>query len=501
MELFFCGAEIGTWRNLLYDNDVRHVSMSYMGLRRRTKFTRPWVISEHFKEDTHLFLDSGGYTVNSEKGQDAYSTRDLKEIAAAYMAFISDNIDAVEFVSEFDASVLGQEWIEAMRTDFYDDLPDDKFMPVWHGDLGIDVLDNLCQRYARVGVPQVALGGRNLVPELNKLVRRYGTKLHGIAMTKPNDMAAVSWSSVASTSWLSPSQFGDTQVWVGNELKRYPKKYKDQARKRHRTLFNNIGFDAQKIEDDDRTEVLRLAIWSWNRLMDSLNDKERVTRLPDSPESDGVSSDAVPVDRPNETADNGVTTPGKAIAPRERARQGLPIMGLDTLKESYVEAGETKERDVPLVKIRSQSMRVCNGCFLATKCPAFEPGSNCAYDIPITIRTKDQMQALQNSLIDMQSQRVFLMKMAEDLEGGYADPNLSSEMDRLQKMIKIKADLEQDSFSVKFEAKGKQRADMGVLSRLFGQDAGRQARELPAGPVQADNVIQDMNVIDAEIEN
>jgi len=126
----------------------------------------------------------------------------------------------------------------------------------------------------------------------------------------------------------------------------------------------------------------------------------------------------------------------------------------------------------------------------------FLAGSNCAYNIPVTIRTKDQMQALQNSLIDMQTQRVMFMKMAEDLEGGYADPNLSSELDRLQKMIKIKTELEQDSFSVKFEAKGTN-GQAGIMSRLFGKEAGDSARALPQ-EISADRMIVEMDVVDVD---
>lgn len=499
--LYYGGAEISSWRTLLDNEGVDHVSLSYIGLRRRTKFKRPWLLSEHFPERQKIFLDSGAYTVNSAEAEEKYSLKDLRDIAAAYMAFVQQNIDRVEFVSEFDSRVLGSQWIAAMREDFYDDLPDDKFLPIWHADLGVEELDRLCQRYSRVGVPQTALGGRNLVPVLNNLVRQYGTKLHGVAMTKPAEMAAVPWDSVASTSWISPSQFGDTIVWTGKELKRYPKKYKEQARKRHRTLFTGNGFDAEKIEADDRTEVLRLSIWSWQQLMLSLDRGEAVTTSGSTLPEPVAETEGAAVVTSSEEARNGLTTPAPSpsTVARRSERHVLPVMGVDTLREKYIDdQQQQQEREVPLVVVRSESMRMCDTCFLAAKCPAFQPKSNCAYDIPVTIRSKDQVQALQNSLLDMQTQRVFLMKMAEDMEGGYADPNLSNELDRLQKMIKIKTELEQDSFSVKFEAKGTgDAARGGMLSRLFGNDAGEKARALPA-PVSADTAIVQMDVIDAQ---
>jgi hypothetical protein len=88
--------------------------------------------------------------------------------------------------------------------------------------------------------------------------------------------------------------------------------------------------------------------------------------------------------------------------------------------------------------------------------------------------------------------------MAEDMTGGYADPNLSGEIDRLQKLIKVKTELEQDSFSVKLEAKGNS-AQAGMISRLFGRDAGEQASALER-PIPADRMIeQGTGFIDAEI--
>jgi hypothetical protein len=175
-------------------------------------------------------------------------------------------------------------------------------------------------------------------------------------------------------------------------------------------------------------------------------------------------------------------------------------MGLVQEKETYTdpEDGVNKEREIPLLAIRSQSQRTCKTCFLAQKCPAYEADSNCAYDIPVEVKTKTQMRSLQDSLIEMQTQRVMFMKMAEDLTGGYADPNLSGEIDRLQKLVKVKTELEQDSFSVKVEAKGSG-AHAGMISRLFGKDAGEQAVSLDR-PVPADRMIESASgFMDAEI--
>jgi hypothetical protein len=177
-------------------------------------------------------------------------------------------------------------------------------------------------------------------------------------------------------------------------------------------------------------------------------------------------------------------------------------MGVNTMVEKVVGAdGQTVEESRPLLTVRSQSQRLCASCFLADKCPMFEDGANCAYEIPVEVKTKDQMQSLQNGLIEMQTQRVLFARMSEEISGGYPDPNLSSEMDRLQKMIKTKTELEQDGFSVKFEAKGRGGSEGGgILQRMFGAPAELTARALPA-PVSADAVAasQFSDIIDVEV--
>jgi hypothetical protein len=501
VHLFLGGSEIPGWRKMLAEEGVETVSLSYMGLRRRTKFTRPWLIEDNYLENQKVFLDSGAYTVN-KADDDKYSIGELKDIAAHYEAFVQQNIDSLHMVSEFDAVVLGREWIEARREDFYEDLPEDKFLPIWHSEWGVDELDKLAQRYKRVGVTQTDLDGRNLTPVLNEITRKYGTLLHGVAMTKPAEMAAVNWDSVASTSWLSPSQYGDTIVWTGRELKRYPKKYKDQARKRHRTLFTEAGFDADRIEAGENDEVLRFTIWSWQQLAASIDQHRPQEAQAVTTSAGGVLSSFSQMQGTEVGTEDGktlnpVTTPAVR---RDRPRTNLPVIGLVQEKEVYTdpEDGVNKERDIPLLTVRSQSMRACSSCFLSSKCPAFDQNANCAYDIPVEVKSKQQMQSLQNSLIEMQAQRVLFMKMVEDMTGGYADPNLSGEIDRLQKLVKVKTELEQDSFSVKLEAKGNG-GGAGMISRIFGRDAGEQMTALDR-PLSADRMIEaSTGFIDAEI--
>jgi hypothetical protein len=511
VRLYLAGGEVPSHRKILNEALAPHVAVSFLGLRRRVKFSRPWLLTDKFHADASLFVDSGAYTVNT-KDEDAYSQRDLKEMAAQYRDFVGTNFDRIEFVSEFDALPLGRAWIESQRESWTSEFGPDKFLAIWHPDWGIEALQEMARTYSRIGVPQTALGGRNLVPLLNSLVANHGVKLHGVAMTKVDEMQTVQWHSVASTSWISPQRYGDTIVWANNELKRYPKAYKEQARKRHRTLFERIGLDPAKIEEGDSTELLRLSMWSWRQLEEHINrhhgdnsggssyglfqilspelaaaqvqDGTKTVTTPGIEDTDPTDASGVSaVDSPPPETEHGGLSP----VPREKVP--LPVMGLGTLRSKVVgDDGTEEDVEVQVIGIRSESTRVCDSCFLASKCPKFEPGQTCAYDIPIQIKTRDQFKALQDSLLTMQTQRVLFMRMAEETEGGYADPNLSSEIDRLNKMIKQKHDIDEGVFSLRIDAKGTG-SGPGLLSRMFGNEASERARALPE-PVPADRAIE-----------
>jgi hypothetical protein len=492
MKLFFNGTEIPTYRNLLQAEGIKDVSLSYFGLRRRTKFTRPWKLEDKFDASANIFIDSGCYTINSAKEQ-KYSNEELEDIRSHYYRWVHSNIERVEYYTEFDANQLGGQSREETR-DNLRDIFFDKFVPLWSASDGLQTLYDLSEQFGRVGILQTSIGGRDLVPTLNSLASR-GVQLFGLSMTKPDIMAAVPWYSVASTSWLSPSQFGDTIVWSHNQLKRYPKKMKDQARKKERSVFMTNGFDVEKIEKDDSTELLRLSVWSWSQQVNAINRRS----------STGVTSPVIFDDDDNSEVEEdtvgGVLEKAQkrvpTATPRDPSqRRVIPFLDFDFDKEKRKnpETGEYEDVDVPKVKIRSSSMRICDTCFLATKCPMFEPGSTCAYDIPIVIRTKEQMTALMDSMVEMQAQRVIFMKMAEDAEGGYADPNLSSEIDRLGNLMKKKHDMEQEGFSLTVTAK--QSGQISMVDRIFGDIGNTQKLHELEAPQRADNYIEE--IVDAE---
>src|SRR3954463_1020558 len=105
-------------------------------------------------------------------------------------------------------------------------------------------------------------------------------------------------------------------------MKRYPARYKTQARKRHRTLITGAGFDADLIDADDATENLRLSLWSWRKQIDHISQRhgKAVTATTGTATSgnEEPASGAVAV-IPEEPGNEAATQP-----PAERVKKLLP---------------------------------------------------------------------------------------------------------------------------------------------------------------------------------
>lgn len=493
MKLYFGGSHLPTYRNLIKETGTPWSSLSYLGLRKRTNFNNPWNISKYFPDGHSLFVDSGCQVLNSAKEQ-KYTNEELREIADHYYGWVADNIDSIEIYTEFDALQLGNGFIEERR-DSVRELLFDKFVPVWHprGNVqsdGVADLNALGERFGKVGIAQTHLNGRDLVLVLNRMASR-GIELHGLAMTKQDIMQAVNWTSVSSTSWVSPQKFGSTFVWSHNQLKSYSKDQKEQARRKERFVIEAAGFDVEKVLADDPKELLRLSLWSWSQFVESIKPKSRtgVTTSQMKPEDGFTENYDESVGGVIEPVQKTLSTINKRDPSQKRI---IPLIDFDFNKEKQrnKETGQMEEIDVPTLKTRSESMRICDTCFLAAKCPMFEENSTCAYDIPITIRTKDQMKAAMDSLAEMQLQRILFMKMAEDAEGGHADPILSSEIDRFNKLAKNIHDMEQTGFSLTINAK--QQGQPGIADRLFGQ-FGDMTKLREIEPVSPEEVVQNFD--------
>lgn len=494
--LFFAGAEQPTWRKTLLENGAHAVAISFRNLIPRLPKTKPYDLAERFPGETKILIDSGAY------GAKNLGQAEAEEYMRKYRKFVEDNEERIDFVTEFDHLGMGQKWIDQWREDFWTLVDDSKFMPVWHTEFGPDALEEMSERYHQLAV----VGDiERTQSRLNGVVARHGVSLHGAAITKPDLLTQVRFRSASSTSWISPMKYGDTIVWDGHRLRRYPKAYKEQARKRHRMLFEKAGFDSDLIMKDDAKEVARFTIWSWlqqeaavarRRGDRRLKAVEDTTEVADTTvDEDEVEFEETEVQRPA-TSEVMVRNSNMVPTPRQEDEiRHLPTMAFS--KKRVLSPDGSGSTEVLVPGSTSRSLRRCDSCYVAGSCPAMVPGAECSFDLPLEITTKEQLTGTLTTMLEIQAQRVAFARYSEEMEGGYPDPVLSAEMDRFFKMTIALKEIQdnRDFFRIQIESKG----NAGVLSAIFGDHAGEKAKALPR-PIPADQFDQQLEaIVDAQV--
>ena len=475
MNLVFMGAEVPSHRILLTNMGVKHVSVNYYRLvKRGLPKTKDYLIQGRFPDDVKVYVDGGGHQINDLN----MTEREIQEYAENYQEWVGINAERISGATEIDAKALGPSWTNYHRTTMIENLGEDKLWVVWHPELGHTALYGLAERYMNIALlgetleddTSLAARSRALLNEFPDL------QFHGVACAKPDNLRQVALTTASSLSWLSPMMRGETIVWDGTRLVRYQKKQKDQARPRYKAIIERAGLDYDKIINDDSNEVTRLAIWSYMQLENAL-DKRSGKKISDNSEfiddpGSAETGGALPDKRPSEGR--------KVLAERDvNDRQILPVFGVKvkTVVEKD-EDGKDVIKDVPILSSTSASLRQCDTCFVAANCPAFKPANSCAFNLPVEIKTKEQLKGLLNTVIEMQGARVAFARYAEELNGGYPDPNTGQEIDRLFKLVGQMKELEENKEFIRITAE--RQTSGGVLSALFG-DKANTLRELPNG--------------------
>lgn len=122
----------------------------------------------------------------------------------------------------------------------------------------------------------------------------------------------------------------------------------------------------------------------------------------------------------------------------------------------------------------------CDSCYMSSKCPLYQVNTACGIDWTSDAENVTKSSDRMEYLIKLQMKRVQRGTIIEELDGGVADQLVSSEIDRLNNLIRAKNDLD-NVWSVKVEAKGNNNQSPGILAQLFG---GKKETEQPTIPVQ-----------------
>ena len=490
MNLIMLGAEVPSNRVILESAGCTYMGVSYYRLTKRgLPKNKSYLLDNYFNTETRIFVHPG-LPKNIQ-----LTGRELEEFAADYEEFVLANITRISLFSEFDHFALTSDFIENQRKTVWSQVPPSKFLPVWRPSTGFQGLSDLVDNYLDIGITGDSIEEHTQLAQATRTYNRtHGTRFHAISCARPDNLRRVAVETASTMSWLSPMMRGETIVWNGTSLVRYPKRMKDQARPRYKAIYEKAGIDYDLIMEDDNKEVSKLAVWSYQQLETRLNQIENgedISYMSD--ETQGVENAATP------PANADIRPPQvRKLEPRKPDEMtNLPVFGYDlkTVVETD-EDGNEIIKDVPVVRTQQASLRACDTCFVAANCPAFKPANMCAFNLPVEVKTKEQLKALINAIIEMQGQRVAFMRFTEEMNGGYADPNVSQEIDRLFKLIKTTKELDDSSSFIRMTVEGKS-AGAGVLSAIFG-DKAQALRELPNGGL---NETETTRIIQQSIED
>ena len=78
------------------------------------------------------------------------------------------------------------------------------------------------------------------------------------------------------------------------------------------------------------------------------------------------------------------------------------IPGLKFIEREIPNGQGTGTQKVLLPQSDPYPVRFCNSCQLQTTCPEFRQGSDCAYRLPVSVRTMEQLQSWTTLVLEWQ---------------------------------------------------------------------------------------------------
>lgn len=471
MRLYFGGGEIPDYQDRLAQAGVQHCALSFKR------------IDERPGENT--VRDGGRYWLDHGISRDQQISDEVfDDYLQRYATWAAQHIDSLDGVLEYDGANPQQR--ARSRQVLQDAVGPDKVWPVW------SMADGLMElRMITALEPHglVVIGADihkdSQVMALLSAQSAAGLPIHLHMVPNPERVARIRPTSMSTMSWNAPLRFGELITPRGGGIQRFQPPHDSRVYAIVAERAEALGLSGDKIKAGDNDEATRLAIATLQRFETLLVTNSGVGDAGGNAEND-----------PEVVGNSGSEV--RKIDPDDQAPPPRILPGMNFALETVEETdddGLITRRELPVTQSGSESQRRCDTCFLSASCPAFVPGNACAFHLPVELRTKTQVKALVETMLEIQTARVAFARYAEEVNGGYPDPAVGKEMDRLMKMVESKTEMEQakESLTLSVEAKSAG-GGPGILSALFGQRAERLDR-LPNGGYSEEQT----NVIMGEI--
>jgi hypothetical protein len=164
-----------------------------------------------------LFADSGAFSAYTQRGGGAAIRRE------EYAAWLTEwqprlrvmvNLDVI---GDAAGSARNQLWLENRGLNV---------TPVYHMQSPVAELEALCRdyRYICVGGTASLTGAQKTAATARAMIvaREHGTAVHGLGRSSADELSAIGFYSVDSTTWMQAARYGDIHLFDGRTLRRLP---------------------------------------------------------------------------------------------------------------------------------------------------------------------------------------------------------------------------------------------------------------------------------------
>lgn len=460
VKVCLAGAEGKSFRDGLYRVGVRHILVSYFYLRKWLKKHSVEEISTDLGRFDYVILDSGGFTLlqerkdREEKGEqasdDAVSVRDYAE---EYYEELKRIGHLFSMCAEVDLpSDVGVDFSEGIKRELVSGgvpiVPVMQGQPVAHFEkLGwFETYPYIAVGSAVIGKPKY----RGWIRDVFLKGQACGNLFHGFGATTDEVLTKGQFYSVDSTTWLDGGKFGTTMVYENGRLRYYDMDQKS-VRRRYQHMFEENGLVFRDIIDDKPLEVNMMNAVAWRQLGEGLKyDVRNSYWLTDEEKKTATEIKVAIYDK------NGLIDRDQSIV-RAEARRG--------------EIQTDPRRDD-----RVHEPIHCDLCVMVGKCPRYQAGKTCGFDINLRIENEQDLHNAMKVLLEAAYGRTMTGLLFEKLQGGVLDKNVSAEFKNMVGLIKDLREIyrprtamgeEGESFSISGKA-----SSGGVLTQMLSQVFG-----------------------------
>jgi hypothetical protein len=394
MDLYFSGGEQPTLMKQLLNLDVTHIVVSFYEWQTRHAHNSIFKI---IPPEISVCVVAGV----ARKQLD-----DWEAFADGYVEFCQANAEYA-LIYDMDAPNCPERIRKATRSQLAI-LADAVVFPFELGELSA-----LATKHERVGIN--ARMAKSLQP--NEM-RRLSVALYGSNITDPRTLRAGRFTASTTSTWFSPTRFGELWVWSRGKLVHFKDESRARGVRQYAKEIEEFGVDPLACLNNDKSALVTLAVRSLQTMAESLSMRRR-DQAPGN-----RTLQVVPDLLPTEIPSSG-TNPQIVPIQTEGERRRETILGitLDTSSE-HVTVAST-----------GQMLRMCDTCYLSDTCTRYEIHASCAFELPVRFTTQVQWDAACTAILEMEFQRIAEARFGEQLQGGGLEARVGQEMDRFFRLL------------------------------------------------------------------